>query len=248
MLNLFRTGEKVITDKFLLENYDIEEGDFIYQRIIGKSYQENDYISLKDLIYVKLLHYDYNGDVRVGELIIHKAILDEIREVFEKLFENKYQIYSMRLIDDFWIDDDPQKTDRNSVQHNNSSSFCFRNISDKKVLSNHSFGIAIDINPLENPYTPRNKDGSFDDSLLSEYEKSLLINREEKAKIDSHIIVLGDLICNIFDKVGFECGGIWPTQSDLWSCDWQHFEPNENKMVEVKNKIEKIHNSNQIKR
>lgn len=241
MLDIYKIGQIVDIDKYVFESCDIKEGDFIYNRIYGKSFQNNDYVSIKDLTYVRLLHYGYDGKVKVGELIINKAILNEIREIFAKLFEAKYQIYSMRLIDDFWIDGDTDKTDRNSILNNNSSSFFFRRIVGKKNLSKHALGIAIDINPLSNPYTPRNSDGTFDVSSLSEYEKSVLVDREEKAKNDPHIITLGDFICNVFDSQGFECGGIWPQQSNLWSCDWQHFEPNADKLPEIMTRINSIH-------
>lgn len=244
MLEKYKAGKIIDSNKFIFEEHDIIENDSIYKRIYGKSFQENDYILLKDLAYIKLLHYGYDGKVRVGELIIHKAILDDIREIFSKLFAAKYQIYSMRLIDDFWIDNDTNKSDRNSILNNNSSSFCFRSIIGKDKLSKHALGIAIDINPLSNPYTPRNKDGSFDTSSLSEYEKDVLKNREEKALNNPHIITLGDYICKTFASVGFECGGIWPLQSNLRACDWQHFEPNASKLKEVMKKIETIHQIN----
>lgn len=191
---------------------------------------------MSDLTYVKMLHYNYDGDIVVGEMIVNKVIIDEVREVFSSLFMMKYQINSMRLIDDFWLGE-ALATDRNSVSHNNSSCFCYRRITNKANLSNHALGIAIDINPLDNPYTPRKKDGSFDDSLLTDYEKSLLIDREEKAKHNPHIITLNDGICKVFSSVGYECGGIWPLQSDEWSCDWQHFEPDATKMKEITAKL-----------
>ncbi len=241
MLEGYKIGETVAANKYVFEERDIEENDSVYNRIYGKSFQDNEYVSLKDLTYVRLLHYGYDGKVKVGELIIHKAILEETREVFSKLFEEKYQINSMRLIDDFWVSGDTDKTDRNSVLNNNSSSFCFRSIVGKGNLSNHALGIAFDINPLSNPYTPRNSDGTFDVSLLFEYEKSALIDRKEKAKSDPHIITLGDQICCAFDSVGFECGGIWPQQSTLWSCDWQHFEPNASKITQVMERVNRIH-------
>lgn len=243
MLEDLKVGEIIKVNSFIFENYDILENDSVYKRIYGKSYQENENVSISDLTYIKLLHYDYNGDIRIGELIIHKAILDETRNIFEDLFNNKYQINSIMLIDDFW-DKDPIQADRNSIEHNNSSSFCYRTIPNNTNLSNHALGIAIDINPLENPYTPRNKDGSFDESSISDYEKDLLINRNEKAKLNPHIITLNDTICNIFDKYGYECGGIWPLQSPKWSCDWQHFEPNEKTIDIIKERINTIHNSN----
>lgn len=232
MLEDIKVGQKVNYHDFIFENRDIVENDDVYKRINGKSYKENDDISLSDLTYIKMLHYNYDGDVVVGEMIVNKVILDEVREVFSSLFMMKYQINSMRLIDDFWLGD-ALDTDRNSVSHNNSSSFCYRRISNKATLSNHALGLAIDINPLDNPYTPRNKDGSFDDSLLTDYEKSLLIDREEKAKHNPHIITLNDGICKVFSSVGYECGGIWPLQSDEWSCDWQHFEPDATKIKEI---------------
>ena len=244
MLKDYKIGQTVDLNEFVFEENDIKENDSVYKRIYGKSFQDNEFVFIEDLVYVKLLHYGYDDKVKVGELIVHKAILDETKEVFSKLFDAKYQIYSMKLIDDFWVDNDTDKTDRNSVLNNNSSSFCFRNIAGKKKLSKHSLGIAIDINPLVNPYTSRNSDGSFDSTPLSEYEKSFLSDREEKAKQDPHIIVLGDYICKTFDSVGFECGGIWPLQSELWACDWQHFEPNTNKITEVMERIDNIHKSN----
>lgn len=242
MLEQAKIGDKFNSLEFIFENKDIRENDDVYQRINGKSYQKNDDISLDDLTYIKMLHYNYDGDIVVGEMIVNKVIIDEVREVFSNLFLLKYQINSIRLIDDFW-DKDGVTTDRNSVASNNSSSFCYRKIPNKTALSNHAYGLAIDINPLDNPYTPRNSDGTFDDSLLTDYEKDLLVDREEKAKENKHIITLNDSICKVFASVGYECGGIWPLQSDEFSCDWQHFEPNETKMKEIKERMKEVEKS-----
>lgn len=137
MLDNLKIGEKVNSKEFIFENKDIKENDDVYQRINGKSYQTNDDISLDDLTYIKMLHYNYDGDVVVGEMIVNKVIIDEVREVFSNLFLLKYQINSMCLIDDFW-DKDGVTTDRNSVASNNSSSFCYRTIPNRTTLSNHA--------------------------------------------------------------------------------------------------------------
>lgn len=236
MFENLKVGQKVNCSDFLFENKDIVESDEVYKRINGKSYQKNDDISLSDLTYIKMLHYNYSGNIVVGEMIVNKVILDEVREVFSSLFVLKYQINSMRLIDDFWVGD-AIESDRNSIYHNNSSCFCYRRIPKQTNLSKHALGLAIDINPLDNPYTPRNKDGSFDDSLLTDYEKDLLIDREEKAKDNPHIITLDDTICKVFSSIGYECGGIWPMQSDKASCDWQHFEPGDMKLKEINEEL-----------
>lgn len=101
MLENTRVGQKVNCSDFLFENKDIVENDDVYKRINCKSYRKNDDISLSDLTYIKMLHYNYDDDVVVGEMIVNKVILDEVREVFSSLFMLKYQINSMRLIDDF---------------------------------------------------------------------------------------------------------------------------------------------------
>lgn len=238
MLQNINVGEVVNFTDFIFESRDIVENDDIYERINGKSYIKNSDVYLDELVYIKMLHYNYDGNVTVGEMIVNKAILNETREIFSTLFIFKYQIHSMRLIDDFWIEGDALQADRNSISHNNSSCFCYRRIAKQEKLSNHALGIAIDINPLDNPCTPRNKDGSFDDSLLSDYEKNTLINRKDKAKVNRHIITLGDIACTVFDSVGFECGGIWPLQNEKWPSDWQHFEPNAEKMPIVIKRIE----------
>lgn len=236
MLENIKFGQKVNYSNFLFENKDIVENNDIYKRINGKSYKKNDDISLSNLTYIKMLHYNYDGNVVVEEMIVNKVILNEVKEVFSSLFMMKYQINSMRLIDDFWLGE-ALDTDRNSVSHKNSSCFCYRKIANKNNLSNHALGIAIDINPLDNPYTPRKKEGSFDDSLLTRYEKELLVDREEKAKHNPHIITLNDEICKVFSSVGYECGGIWPLQSDERSRDWQHFEPNSEKLKEINERL-----------
>ena len=66
MLDKLKIGEQVNFKEFIFENKDIKENDDIYQRINGKSYQKNDDISLDDLTYIKMLHYNYDGDVVLG--------------------------------------------------------------------------------------------------------------------------------------------------------------------------------------
>lgn len=240
-MNNKQTGDIINTKKFLFEVYEIDSK--IFKRINNKSYINNEFVSIQDLVYIKLVHYDYENNIRVGELIIHKAILNETKKIFKDLFKIKYQINSMKLIDDYWKNN-PDESDRNSILNNNSSAFCYRNATNKKTLSNHALGISIDINPLDNPYIPRNKDHTFNYSGLTEYEKNTLIDRDNKAKENPHIITLNDEACKIFKKYGFECGGIWPKRSILNPCDWQHFQPNKKKMKIIKKRISKIHNKN----
>lgn len=183
----------------------------ILQYINGKSYVENDNIQLDDLRYLKLLHYNYDHEIQVGELIVNKKIAKDCKKVFKELFAREYEIESMYLVDRFWTGDSVD-SDTNSIEHNNTSAFNYRVVPDTDRLSNHAAGFAIDINPLQNPYVKYNDDGSF-----AKYYKDMenYINRKQ----EDHMITHDDICYQVFEKYGFTWGGDWNN-----SKDYQHFE------------------------
>ncbi|MGE5494499.1 MAG: M15 family metallopeptidase [Burkholderiales bacterium] len=140
-------GKVVIADGF----YYIELSDEIKERITGLSYPTDDTgckISYDDLRYIKLKHYDFEGRVHGGELIVNKALADEVTNIFYELYKAKYPLTSVKLVDDFGQPGD----DTLSMEANNTSAFCYRTVFGGGHLSRHSYGAAIDINPLYNPY------------------------------------------------------------------------------------------------
>ena len=75
----------------------------IEKRITGKSYRKNKNIKLSDLRYVQVLHYGFDGKVKEGELIVNKKIAKKTVKVFYALYQKKYRIERMRLIDDYEV-------------------------------------------------------------------------------------------------------------------------------------------------
>lgn len=191
--------------------YDIVEGDGVYQRINGQSYRDNPDIGLEDLTYFKLLHYNYDGEIQVGELIMNRRLKKDILEIFQELFENQYQIQSMYLVDNYWTGDGIT-SDSASIDENNTSAFNYRQSTASTQLSKHAYGRAIDINPLQNPYILFNEDGTPDEY----YRDEQYINRELD---DPHMIDHDDLCCRLFLEHGFIWGGDWVNP-----IDYQHFE------------------------
>lgn len=189
-----------------------EIDDDILQYINGRSYVENDNIQLDELRYLKLLHYNYNHEIQVGELIVNAKIAEDCIEVFQELFDKEYEIESMYLIDKFWTGDSVD-SDTNSIEHNNTSAFNYRVVPNTDRLSNHAAGFAIDINPLQNPYVKYNNDGSF-----AKYYKDMekYTDRDQNKK---HMISHDDVCFRIFKEHGFTWGGDWNS-----SKDYQHFE------------------------
>lgn len=177
----------------------------VFQRIRNNSYKDST-VPLDDLRYLKILHYNLQKEIKLGELICHKSIASDLLEIFRQLFEAKYPIERMLLIDNFQADDEL------SMQANNSSCFNFRTVKGSKTLSKHSLGLAIDINPLFNPYIKVRKGKVFIQPKTA----------EKYLKRESHFpykIVKGDLCYRLFKIHGFKWGGDWKSVKDF-----QHFE------------------------
>lgn len=185
--------------------------DALKARIYDKSYCDNNDISLDDLRYLKILHYNFDRQIQVGECIVNKEIADDCLEIFTELFRNKYEIQSMYLIDNFWTGDG-SSTDTASMNANNSSAFCYRVIAGTTKLSNHALGFAIDINPYQNPYITY-RDG------VPVYYHTDAENYADRTAAKPHMITHDDLCYQLFIEHGFTWGGDWKN-----SKDYQHFE------------------------
>lgn len=171
-------------------------------RMQEKSMPETATISYDELRYLTVFHYDYEGNIRKGELVCNKAIARDLLLIFRALFSRAYPINSIRLVDDF------DASDEVSMQANNTSCFNYRTVAGSKTLSKHAKGMAIDINPLENPYVK----GSFiQPSTATDYVDR---NKDFPHKIDEN-----DFCKEVFESFGFQWGGNWLTVKD-----YQHFE------------------------
>ena len=189
--------------------YEIPED--VYNYINGKSYQENPYVALSDLRYVKLLHYNFSHELQVGELIVAADLQGDYLGIFAELFVAEYEIQSMYLPDKYWTGD-PTSTDSASIDVNNSSCFMYRPATGSSKLSKHSYGRAIDINPQQNPYVSY----SSGSPVWSHENANDYIDRTTGLP---HVITEDDVCYQIFTKYGFTWGGSWTNIKD-----YQHFQ------------------------
>ena len=189
------------------QNFSQQEiTDSIFARIEGKSFKENCTTPREDLRYLKVLHYNKEGEVLEGELICHKDIADDLLFIFSELYKAKYPIERMVLIDEYDADDEA------SMRANNTSAFNFRPASGMRRLSKHSTGMAIDINPLYNPLVKHREGGT-------KVYPSTATSYIDRTQDFPYKIVKGDLCYRLFKKHGFSWGGDWNS-----SKDYQHFE------------------------
>lgn len=193
-----------------LDNYFISStiDDDLFQRIYDLSYKEDCTIPREELRYLKVLHYGYDQQIYVGELMVNAELAQDFLEIFQALYENQYEIEKMFLIDDFGADDNW------SIENNNTSAFNYRvSTLDGVTLSNHAFGRAIDINPLHNPYVTY-----YDWGMDTYFDASIpYMNREDSSL--EHMINHEDLCYQLFIEHGFTWGGDWENPKD-----YQHFE------------------------
>ena len=181
--------------------------DFVKEKIMGVSYKENDNVSLDDLRYCVMLYVDFNGETQTGEMICNKSIAQDVMEIFYELYQNGYQIQSIKLIDEFGGDDHA------SMLANNTSCFNYREVDGTTRLSNHAYGLAIDLNPFYNPYITYNKDGS--QNISPEGSEAYA----DRAASFPYKIDENDLAYKLFTEHGFKWGGNWNSVKD-----YQHFE------------------------
>jgi poly-gamma-glutamate synthesis protein (capsule biosynthesis protein) len=102
------------------------------------------------LRYVTVSYVSFRGEARQGELVVHRRVAQEIVQVFARLYDIRFPIHRMRLVDDY------QGDDTASMDADNTSAFNCRVTTNGSSWSEHSYGKAIDINPVRNPYVDRN--------------------------------------------------------------------------------------------
>ena len=200
------TAEEIAT--YGIENLFCAEpiSDTIFARMQGKSYKADCTIPRSELRYIKALHITYDGVIKRGEMVVNRAISDDIVAILRALFEAGYPIERMVLVDDYNADDEA------SMAANNSSAFNYRTTPGGTRLSAHSRGMAVDINPLYNPYV-KVSNGKV---IVAPKSATEYVERSGAFpyKIDSD-----DICCKLFKEHSFEWGGDYKTIKD-----YQHFE------------------------
>ncbi len=149
------------------------------------------------LAIVAVPYLSFTGEVSEGHLVVHIDLASEVGEIFSTLFEKRFPIERVMPVVVYGWDDDV------SMAANNSSAFNYRVIAGTDRLSNHSYGRAIDINPVQNPYMQR--DG-------------IIVPPGAQYDLAQPGTVTED-IAALFKSYGWQWGGDWQDRKD-----WQHFE------------------------
>lgn len=173
----------------------------VEDRVVGTSWRSGCPVGLEDLRYLRLSYVGFDGEVRVGELIVHADVVDDVRSAMRRTYEAGFPVRQMRLVSDFGADDG------RSMRANNTSAFNCRTVAGTSRWSNHAYGRAIDINPLRNPYV---KDGSVDPPEGAEYA--------DRSDRRPGMLYAGEVEVDAWTDLGWDWGGTWSSGQD-----YQHF-------------------------
>ena len=176
--------------------------EHIIEFITGWSFREDTPFSYDYLAYLTITHVNFNGENQIGHLIVADKIADEVLEIFREIFDAEFPIYSIKLIEYF------DTSDYYSMVANNSHAFNFRYIAGTRTISRHGFGMAIDINPIQNPYIRG-------EVILPDAGRAYL----DRDDVRPGMIVSGDAVYMAFISRGWIWGGNWRTLRD-----YHHFE------------------------
>ena len=194
------TSPVIIPDELIFTAEPLPE--YVLDIIRGRSFRDYAPFDYSFLSYLTITHVDFDGNRRIGNLIVAAEIAEEVLDIFREIYDYGFPIQRMRLIDFYGAQDYFSMADNNSVAFN------FRTIAGTNTLSRHAFGMAIDINPVQNPYI---RGGTVWPAAGRAYM--------DRADVRPGMIVRGDVVYRAFTSRGWTWGGNWRSPRD-----YHHFE------------------------
>ena len=154
-------------------------------------------LPLEDLRLLTLTHWGFDREVHRGELVVHKDQARAVRRVFRVLFRVRFPVERMELVDRYGGDDD------RSMAANNTSAFNCRRVEGSSSWSEHAYGRAIDLNPIQNPLVDGNR--------VAPPGGSRYLDRSRRGK---GLIRANGRIVRAFAAIGWGWGGYWTSLKD----------------------------------
>lgn len=158
-------------------------------------------VAVEDLRRVTLSHWNYDGRVQTGRIVVAASLADQVVAIFGDLYQEGFPIERMEPVEAYGGSDD------SSMAANNTSGFNCRQVTGGSSFSEHSYGRAIDVNPLVNPYVRG--------STVLPPAGAAYADRSRDAP---GMIHANDEVTEAFGARGWIWGGTWNSVKD-----YQHF-------------------------
>lgn len=158
-------------------------------------------VALSRLRHVSLRYIGCGGRARRGALVVNASVAGEVVGAFRELYRARFPIRRMRPIQAYGGDDFA------SIEADNTSAFNCRSATGSSNWSQHAYGRAIDINPIENPYVSGGR---------TSHPAS--VPYLDRRRVRAGMAVDGGVLVRAFESRGWEWGGRWSG-----TIDYQHF-------------------------
>jgi hypothetical protein len=172
-------------------------------RMAGVSWHRGCPVGFSGLRLLTVSHWGFDGQVHRGRLVVNRDATTAMLAAMRSLYRLHFPIRQMRLVDAYAADD------HRSMAADNTSAFNCRTIAGSSgVWSEHAYGRALDLNPLENPYVTES--GYVSPSAGAPFA--------DRSRHRRGMVHRGGPAVAAFAAVGWGWGGNWP-----WPKDYQHF-------------------------
>jgi hypothetical protein len=167
----------------------------------GVSWRPGCPVHLRDLRLLRLSHWRFDGKARMGRLIVHEDVARELVDVFRALYRARFPIRRLVPVDAYGA------SDFRSIEADNTSAFNCRYVEGTTRWSEHAYGRAIDVNPIENPYVSGGR---------TSHRAS--VRYLDRSRRHPGMAYEGGALVRAFDAIGWGWGGRWTSVKD-----YQHF-------------------------
>jgi D-alanyl-D-alanine carboxypeptidase-like protein len=168
----------------------------------GVSWRPGCPVPLSDLRLVSARHWGFDGRVHRGRIVVHRDVAEKVLAVFRRLYGARFPIRRMIPVDAYGA------SDFRSIEADNTSAFNCRTVDGTSRWSEHAYGRAIDLNPIENPYV--GSSGTTSHRASTPYLR--------RSPYRPGMAVESGTVVRAFDAIGWGWGGRWSGPKD-----YQHF-------------------------
>ena len=168
---------------------------------LGASHRAGCPVAVSDLRLVRLSHWGFDGRPRRGELVVAAAQAGAVVEVFRQLHAARFPVARMVTVEQYGGDDDA------SMAANNTSAYNCRTTTGGTGFSEHAYGTALDVNPVQNPYVRGT-------TVLPAAGRAYL----DRGDVRAGMVARDDVVVRAFRAAGWGWGGDFSTIKD-----YQHF-------------------------
>ena len=168
---------------------------------LPRSYRPGCPVGPSQLRLLRVSHWNFRGGVHTGEIVVRSTEARDVVAVFRKLYAARFPIRRLRVVDVYGGDDD------RSMAADNTSGFNCRRVEGSSSWSAHAYGLAIDVNPVENPFI---LNGRVSPPASRRYL--------DRSNVRRGMAVRGKILVRAFASIGWSWGGRWTNP-----VDYQHF-------------------------